>query len=117
MVLFGKDLACPSAYAAKDKNNARNADSGTRHQAREAKRDTEGEQDRPRRACRHLNRLSSALSRIQVINHDSPSDEVHDCKDDDPHAIYKVPIKSNYAEALTLLRIDPTKERESESRS
>jgi hypothetical protein len=42
MELFGKDLPRPSRYAAADKNKARNADSRTCYQAREAKRDPEG---------------------------------------------------------------------------
>jgi hypothetical protein len=114
MVLVGKDLVRPSAYAKTDKNKPRNADSGTCYQAREAKRDPKGEEDRPRSARRHLDRLTSALFRTQIIHHDSPSDEVHDCKDHDPHTVYKVPIKSNYAEAFTLPGIDPTEQGEDE---
>jgi hypothetical protein len=114
MVLFGKDLTRPSAYAAADKNKARKADSRTCYQAREAESDPEGEEDRPRRASRHLDRLSSALFPTQFIHHDSPSDEVHDCKDHDPHTIYEMPIESNYAEAFALPRIDPTEQGEDE---
>ena len=117
MVFFGKNLACPSADAAKNKNNARNADSGTRHQAREAKRDSKGEKNRPRRASRHLDSLSAALFCNQVMHHSSPSDKVHDCKDHDPYAIYEVPVKSNCAEALALPRIDPTQKREDQRRA
>ena len=116
MVLIGKDLPRPSPYAAADKNKARKADSRTCYQARKAKRDPEGEQDRPRRASRHLDGLSRALFLIPNIHHDSPSDEVHDCKHYDPHTIYEVPIKSNYAKAFTLPRIDPTEQREDECR-
>ena len=112
MVLVGKDLARPSAYATTDKNKARNADSSTCYQARETKRDPKGQKDWPRSASRHLDRLSSAQPRTQIIHHDSPSDEIHDCKDHDPDTVYKVPIKSNYAEAFTLPRIDPTEQGE-----
>ena len=116
MVLLGKDLPRPSPYAAADKNKARKADSRTCYQARKTKRDPEGEEDRPRRAGRHLDGLSRALFLIPNIHHDSPSDEVHDCKHHDPHRIYEVPIKSNYAKAFTLPRIDPTEQREDEGR-
>jgi hypothetical protein len=112
MVLIGKDLPRPSPCAAADKNKTRKADSRTCYQAREAKRDPEGEEHRPRRTCRHFNRLSRALFRIRNIHHDSPSDEVHDCKHHDPHRIYEVPVKSNYAKSFTLSRIDPTEQGE-----
>ena len=116
MVLIGKDLPRPSPYAAADKNKARKADSRTCYQSRKTKRDPEGEEDRPRRASRHLDRLSWALFRIPNIHHDSPPDEVHDCKDHDPHCIYEVPIKSDYAKALALPRIDPPEQGEDECR-
>src|ERR1700723_2923944 len=73
MVLIGKDLQCPSPYAAADKNKARKADSRTRYQARKTKRDPEGDEDRPRRACRHLDGFSWALFRIPNLHYDSPS--------------------------------------------
>jgi len=117
MVLIGKDLPRPSPYAAADKNKARKANSRTRYKARKTKRDPEGEENRPRRACRHFDGFSWALFRIPNIDHDSPSDEVHDSKHDDPHRIYEVPIKSNYAKAFTLPRIDPTEQREDECRA
>jgi len=117
MELIGKDLPRPSPYAAADKNKARKADSRTGYQARKTERDPEGKEDRPRRASRHLDRLSWALFRIPNIHHDSPPDEVHDCKDDDPHRIYEVPIKSNHAEALALPRIDPPEQGEDECRA
>ena len=116
MMLFWKDLPRPSPYAATNKNKARKADSRTCYQAREAKCDPEGEEDRPRRASRHLDGLSWALFRIPNVHHDSPPDEVHDCKDHDPHRIYEVPIKSNYSKTFTLPRIDPTEQREDECR-
>lgn len=107
MVFFGKDLAGPTTYAAADQNKARKANSRTRYKARKTKRDPEGEQDWPRRAGRHLDGFSWAPFLIPNIHYDSPPNEVHDCKDHDPHAIYEVPIKSNYAEALTLPRVNP----------
>ena len=112
MVFFGKDLPRPSAYTAADKNKACKTDSRTGYQARKTERDPEGEKDRPRRAGRHLDRLSWALFRIPNIHHVSPPDEVHDCKDDDPNRIYEVPIKGNHPKAFALPRIDPTEERE-----
>jgi hypothetical protein len=102
MLLIGKDLPRPSPYAAADNNKARKADACTCYQARKAKRDPKGEQDRPLRAGRHLDGLSRALFLILNIHHASPPDEVHDCKHHDPHTIYKVPIQSNYAKAFTL---------------
>ena len=114
MVFNGKNLARPSAYAAADKNKARKADSRTCHKARKAKRDPEGKKNRPCRARRHFDRLSWAMFGIPNIHHDSPSDEVHNCKHHDPHPIYEMPIKSNYAKAFALPRIDPTEQREDE---
>lgn len=58
MLLIGKHLPRPSPNAAADKNKACHADAYTRYQAREAKRDSEGEEDRPRCASRHLDGLS-----------------------------------------------------------
>jgi hypothetical protein len=117
MVLIGKDLPRPSPYTAADKNKARKPDARTCYQAGETKRHTEGEEDRPRRASRHLDGLSRALFCIPDIHHDSPSDEIHNREHHDPHTVYEVPIKSNYAETFTLPRIDPTKEREDECRT
>ena len=74
VVLIRKDLPCPSPYAAADKNKARKADSRTRYQARKTERNPEGKKDRPRRAGRHLDRLSWALFRIPNIHRDSPPD-------------------------------------------
>lgn len=116
MVFIGKDLPRPSAYAATDKDKARKADSRTCYQARKTKRHPEGEEDRPRRAGRHLDGLTRAMFLIPNIHHDSPSNEVHDCEDHDPHTIYEVPIESNYAETFTLPRIDPTEQGEDECR-
>ncbi len=116
MVLIGKDLPRPSAYTAADKKETCKADSRTSYQARKAKRDPEGEEDRPRRASRHLDGLSWALFRIPNIHHDSPSNEVHDRKHHDPHRIHEMPIKSDYAKAFTLPRIDPAEQREDECR-
>ena len=116
MVLIGKDLPPPSAYTTANKNKAREADSRTGYQARKTERNPEGKKDRPRRAGRHLDRLSWAPFRIPNIHHVSPSDKVHDCKDDDPNRIYEVPIKSNHAKAFTLPRIDPTEQGENECR-
>ena len=116
MVLIGKDLPRPSPYTTADKNKARKADSRTCYQARKTKRDPEGEEDWPRRARRHLDGPSWALFSIPNLHHDSPSDEVHDRKHHDPHTIYKVPIKSNYAKAFTLPRIDPAEQGEHECR-
>ena len=110
MMLIGKALPRPSRYAAANKNKACKAHSRTCYQARKTKRDSEGKEDRPRRACGHFDWLSRALSLIPNIHHDSPSDEVHDCEHHDPHAIYEVPIESNYAEAFALPRINPTKQ-------
>jgi hypothetical protein len=114
MVLIGKALPGPSTYTAADKNKAREADSRTGDQAREAKRDPEGEEERPRCASRHLDGLSLALFRIPNIHHNSPPDEVHDCEHHDPHAVYEVPIKSNDAEAFALPRVNPTEQGEDE---
>ncbi len=116
IVLIGKDLPRPSPNAAADKNKACKADSRTCYQACKTKRDPESEKDRPRRASRHLDGLSWTLFRIPNIHHDSPPDEVHDCKHHDPHTIYKVPIKSNYAKAFALPRIDPPEQGEDERR-
>jgi len=116
MVLLRKDLPRPTLYATADKNKARKADSRTRYQARKTKRHAEGEEDRPRRASRHLNGFSLAAICFVVIHHTSPSDQVHDCKDHDPHPIYEVPIKSNHAKAFTVSRIDPTEQGEDQSR-
>ena len=112
MALIGKDLPCPSPYATAHKNKARNADSRTCYQAREAKRDSEGKDNRPRCARGHLDRFSWALFRIPNTGHDSPPDKVHDCKHHDPHRIYEVPIKSNRAKTFTLSRVDPAEQRE-----
>lgn len=116
MVLIGKDLPRPSAHAAADKNKTRKANSRTCYQARKTKGDPEGEEDRPRRASRHLDSLSWTLFPVPSIYHDSPPDEIHDCKNHDPHTIYEVPIESNYAKAFTLPRIGPTEQRENECR-
>jgi hypothetical protein len=116
MVFLGKDLPRPSPYPTADKNKACKAHSRTRYQTRKTKRDAEGEEDRPRRASRHLNGLSLAAFRSVVIHNMSPSDQVHDCKDHDPHCIYEVPIKSNHAKAFTVPRIDPTEQREDQGR-
>ena len=72
--LVGEDLPCPPAYAAADKDQARKADSRTCYQASETKRDPEGEEDGPRRTCRHLDGLTSAVLCIPKIHYDSPSD-------------------------------------------
>lgn len=115
--LIGKNLPSPPAYAAADKNHARKAHSRTRYQAREAKRDPEGEENGPRRTCRHLDGLTCALVYVPKIHHDSPPDEVHDCKHNDPHRIYKMPIESYYAKAFALPRTDPTEQGEDERRA
>ena len=117
MVFLGKDLLCPSSNATADKKKTCNTDSNTRHKAREGERDAEGEKNRPRRTCRHLNRLSLTLFHSAVIHHKSPSDQVNDCKHHDPHGIHEVPIKSNNSEALTLPRVNPAEKREDEDRS
>jgi hypothetical protein len=114
MVLIGKDLPCPSPYAAAYKYKARKADSRTCYQACKTKRDPEGEKDRPRRASWHLDGLSRALFLIPNVHRDSPPDEVHDCKHHDPYCIHEVPIKSNHAKAFTLPRIDPPEQGEGE---
>jgi hypothetical protein len=116
VVLMGKGLPRPSPYAAADKNKACKADSRTCHQACKAKCDPKGKEDRPRRVSRHLDGLSWALFFVPNIHHHSPPDEVHDCKHQDPDAIDEVPIKSDYAKALTLPRIDPAEQRENECR-
>jgi len=102
MMLIGKALPRPSRYAAANKNKACKADSRTCHQACKTKRNSEGKEDRPRRASGHFDGLSRALFLIPNIHHDSPSDEVHDCEHHNPHTIHEVPIKSNYAKALAL---------------
>ena len=117
MVLLGQDLARPSVNAAAYKNKTRKTDSRTCYQARKAKRDPEGKDDWPRRTRWHFDWLSWALLCALIIHHDSPSDEVHDRKHHDPHCIYEMPIKSNYAKAFALPRIDPTEQREDESRA
>ena len=116
MMLNWKYLPRPSPYTAADKNKTRKADSHTCYQAREAKGDPEGEDDRPCRASRHLDGLYRTLFLISNHHHASPSNEVHDCKHDDPNTIYKVPIESNYAKTFTLPRIDPTEHGEDERR-
>ena len=116
MVLIGKELPRPSAYAAADKYKACKANSRTCYQARKAKCHTEGEQDRPCRASRHLDGFSRTLL-ISNIHRHSPPDEVHDRKNHDPHTIYEVPIKSDYAKAFALPRIDPTEQREDQCRT
>jgi hypothetical protein len=116
MLLVGKDLACPSAYAAANKDKARNADSRSCNEAGKAKHDAEGENDRPRCAGRHLEGVARAPLFILNSHHDSPSDEVHDCKHDDPHTIYEVPIKSDNAESLTLTRVNPAEQGEDKGR-
>lgn len=107
MALLGKNLPRPSPYAAEDENKAGDADTRTCHQARETKRDSEREENWPSRAGRHLNGFCRALLRIRSIRHDSPSDEVDDCKHNDPHRVYEVPIKGDHAKALTLPRVNP----------
>ena len=116
MALSGKELPRPSPYAAAHKNKARNAHSCTCDQAREAKSDPEGEDNRPRRASWHLDGLSWALFRIPNIHHDLPSNEVHDRKHCHPHRVYEVPIESNHAKTFTLPRVNPTEEGEDEGR-
>ena len=74
MVFLGKDLSCPSGNAKANKKKTCKAYSNTRHKAREAKRDSESEKDRPCRTCRHLNRLSLTAFPFGVIDHGSPSD-------------------------------------------
>ena len=106
MVFLGKDLLYPSNYATADKDKACNADSNVRHKTCEAECDAEREKNRPRRTCRHLNRLSWTLFRSAVIHHKSPSDQVNDCKHHDPHCVYEVPIKGDNSEALTLPRVN-----------
>lgn len=112
MALIRKYLPRPAPQAAAHKNKPRHADPCTCYQAREAKRDSEGEENRPRRTRRHLDRLSWALLRIPHYGHDSPSDEVHNRKHHRPHGIYEVPIKRNCTKAFTLPRIDPAAQRE-----
>jgi hypothetical protein len=70
VLLIRKDLPRPSSNPAADENEPRNADSRTCYQAREAKRDSEGQENRPRRASRHLDELPWALFRIPNIHHD-----------------------------------------------
>src|ERR1700722_20807596 len=106
MVFLGKALLRPPGDTTADQQKTCNADSNTRHKAREQECDAEGEKNRPCRACRHLYRLSLTLFRSAVIHHKSPSDQVNDCKHHDPHRIYKVPIEGDNAEALTLPRVD-----------
>jgi len=110
VVLLGKDLLCPADDTTADKKKTRETDSDIRHKACERERDTEGEKNRPRRACRHLNNLCLALFSYAVIHHKSPSDQVNDCKHHDPHCIHEVPIQGDYAETFTLSRINPTEQ-------
>lgn len=116
MVFLGKDLASPSSYTTADKNEARNANSGTRNETREAKHDAKGEKERPRSAGRHLKGVARAPHFVLNSHHDSPSDEVHDCKHDDPHTIYEMPIKSDNAESFTLTRVNPAEQGEDKRR-
>jgi len=102
VVFLGKDLLCPSGNATADKNKTCDTYSNARYKTCEAECDAEREKNRPRRTCRHLNRLSSTLFCSAVIHHKSPSDQVNDCKHHDPHCIHKVPIKGDNSEALTL---------------
>ena len=116
MVLLGKALLGPPGDAAADKKKPRHAYSNARHKAREQERDAEGEKYRPRCACRHLYWLSLTSFRSAVTHYKSPSDQVNDCKHHDPHSIHKVPIKGDDSKALTLPRVNPTKQREDEGR-
>ena len=116
MVFLGKALLRPPGDAKADKKKPCNAYSNARHKAREQERDSEGEKYRPRRACRHLYRLSLTLFRSTVIHHKSPSDQVDDCKHHDPHCVHEVPIKGDNSKPLTLPRVNPTKQREDEGR-
>ena len=56
-----------------------------------------------------------ALFGILHYHSHSPPDDVDDREHHDPHAVYEVPIKSNYAKTFTLPRVDPTEQREDES--
>jgi hypothetical protein len=92
MLLVGKDLAGPSAYAAANEDKARNADSRTCNEAGKAKHYAKGENDRPRGAGRHLKGVTRAPLFTLNHHHNSPSNEIHDRKHDDPYSIYEVPI-------------------------
>src|SRR5450432_3584372 len=106
-MLLGKHLLRPADNATADKDQACNADSKTRHKAREREHDAEGEKNGPRRTCRHLYGLSLVLFRSAVIHRKSPTDQVNDCKHHDPHCIHEVPIKGDNSEALTMPRVNP----------
>ena len=116
-MFLGKHLPRPAGNATADQDKACNADSNTRHKTCEAECDAECEGNGPRRTCRYLDGLSLILFRSVVIHHESPSDQVNDCKHHDPHCIHKVPIKGNNSEPLTLPRVNPTAQREDEDRS
>jgi len=116
VVFLGKALLRPTAYTTADKKKTCKTDSNARYKAREEERDTEGEKYRPCRICRHLYGLSLALFCAFVIHHESPSNQVNDCKHHDPHCIHEVPIKSDYAEAFALPRVNPTEQRKDEDR-
>ena len=110
MVFLGKTLLRPTGNATKDKNKTCNAYSNARYQAREEERDAEGEKYRPRRTCRHLYGLSLTLFRAAVIHHESPSNQVNDCKHHDPHCIDEVPIEGDHAKAFALPQVNPTEQ-------
>ena len=116
MVFLGKALLRPPGDATGDQKKTCNADPNARHKAREQERDAEGEKYRPRRACRHLYRLSLTLFRSAVIHHKSPSDQVNYCKHHDPHSIHEVPIEGDDSKPLTLTRVNPPEKREDEGR-
>jgi hypothetical protein len=117
MMLLGKALLRPPGDTTADEKKSCNANAHVRHKAREEERDAEGEKNRPGRTCRHLYGLSLTLFRTAVIHHNSPSNQVNDCKHHDPHRIHEVPIKGDYAKTFTLPRVNPTEQRKDEDRS
>ena len=116
MVFLGKALFRPPGDTTADKKKTCNPHPNAGHKACEQERDAESEKYRPRRARRHLYRLSLTLLRSVVIHHDSPSDQVNNCKHHDPHCIDEVPIEGDDSKPFTLPRVNPTKQREDEDR-
>ena len=116
MTFLGKALLCPAADTKANKQKSCNANFSARYKACEEESDTKGKKYRPRCARRHFYRLSLCFFRSAIIHHKSPSDQVDDCKHDNPHRIHEVPIKGDHAKAFTLSRVNPAEQRKNKDR-
>ena len=116
VMLLGEALLRPSGNPTTDEKKTCNADSNARHKACKEERDAEGEKYRPRRACWHLYGVSLTLFRAAVVHHESPSNQINDCKHHDPYRIHEMPIKGDHTEAFALPRVDPTEQRKDKDR-